>query len=698
MDADLFQQIKTELRNRSVWEEKQSIWYRMRYEGIKRAKKPYPNAPDMHYALVDTMIEKIKPFYVAFLYGQERLAGFISEAPQDDNLTTLAEKLFDNTLKQHTNFERAIYTSLDYKLMYGRGPVKTIWDTDKKKIQFSAVRPIHIIVPSWTEELGSADWLVHILHLSKDQYLRNKKFNQDPVFVKSITGRPTEGSGSGAITSQEQNILRREGITIGQTDSQIVIWETYTRDGDKILVDTISPMAGIDEPVCQEYGMPYKHGQFPFSDMRYELADADYYSTRGLAEILAHNELDLCKLWNHKLQFLDFHGQPNFKNSGSAVNPTAFNNAPGRILPVGIEPVDPASTPLEFKDEMQLQRALAEDRVQVPDLSAGEHLTGNRGSDGKVTATQITAIQNQSSGGNDMRSRVFKLQLAVLYNQAWSLRCQFVTGKGDQALADFTQVPVEALHDQYRITPSGSADSYSKEQRMQKAMAYYQTFNQNPFVKQDELTKWTFEQDDSALVQRLFQEPQDAQMDQAEHQAEEIGVMLDGFPAKVNKGDDDKTHVITVAQWVEAQQQQGKPITPEMAGLTLQHVSGHAQQIQQKKDKQGMMLLKNIAPVGAYLQSIVQQGQQAMQPPQGAPGAPQGSPQGQPPSPQQEDKPSATANALAALMKAGANISHDDVNAALVKLGLPPVALPPPGTPQIPLVPPQAPPSAPVPA
>src|SRR5689334_3000885 len=120
MTGALYEEIRTELRNRSTWEEKQALWYRMRYEGIKRAVKPYKNAPDMHYALVDTMIEKIKPFYIAQIYGQERIASFTSISPQTDALTSMAEKLFDYTLKQRSNFERTIYTSIDHMLMYGR--------------------------------------------------------------------------------------------------------------------------------------------------------------------------------------------------------------------------------------------------------------------------------------------------------------------------------------------------------------------------------------------------------------------------------------------------------------------------------------------------------------------------------------------------------------------------------------------------
>src|SRR6266576_1289886 len=119
MDKDLWEEIQHELTNRKTWEQNQDDWYRMRYEGIKRLSLPYPGAPDMHYPLVDTMIEKMKPFYIAQIYGQERLATFASGIPQSMELTLLAEQLFDYTTKQFTNFERAIHTAIDYMMLYG---------------------------------------------------------------------------------------------------------------------------------------------------------------------------------------------------------------------------------------------------------------------------------------------------------------------------------------------------------------------------------------------------------------------------------------------------------------------------------------------------------------------------------------------------------------------------------------------------
>lgn len=606
MNNDLYSQIKDELKNRSTWEDEQATWYQMRYDGIRRAKLPYPKAPDMHYKLIDTMIEKLKPFYISQIYSQEHLAAF-SGSPQAQSLASDAEKLFDYVIKQDTNFERTLYTSIDQMLMYGRGPIKTRWDDKTKQIVFSAIRPIHVIVPSWTEDLCDADWLVHIMHLSVDQYKRNEAFNQDPGFINRIKGRGEQGMQE----VQAQQVKRREGITCGSNDNQIVLWEVYSRDGDNILIDTISPIIGEAEQVRATVGLPYKHGMFPFVDLRYELQDLDYYSVRGLAEILSEDEQSLNKLWNHQLQFLDFFGQPNFESAQGVSIPANFQNKPGAILPAGLTVSRPESAPMDFKEQMELRRALAEDRVQIPDLSAGQHLAGPRGSSGKVTATQINALVSQSSGGNDLRSRTFKLQLATLYQQAWALMCQYLNAE-QVLLEDSTEVSQAAMQPDYRITPSGSADSSSKEQRMSKALAYYQTLEMNPFVNVGELTKYLLEQDDSSLVKRLYNDPNEKQLSEGENQSIETMLMERGRQSLVKKSDDHKAHLQDIAGWMERKRQTGEPITPETAQLVLQHSQGHAQGIQQSKDKQGMMMLKQLQPYAQVLQQIVAQASQGI--------------------------------------------------------------------------------------
>src|SRR5256885_15603781 len=113
MTKDLYDQIIDALDDRKEWEKRQETWYIMRHNGLRRLSKPYPNAPDLHFPLADSTIDKLKPFYFQQLYSADTLASFISLRQQDAELTTAVGAWFDYQLKQKSNLEREILCAID---------------------------------------------------------------------------------------------------------------------------------------------------------------------------------------------------------------------------------------------------------------------------------------------------------------------------------------------------------------------------------------------------------------------------------------------------------------------------------------------------------------------------------------------------------------------------------------------------------
>ena len=66
------------LSDRQKWEDRQELFYKMRNHGLRRKSKPFPSAADLHYPLIDTVIEKLTPFYLQQLSGAALLADFIA--------------------------------------------------------------------------------------------------------------------------------------------------------------------------------------------------------------------------------------------------------------------------------------------------------------------------------------------------------------------------------------------------------------------------------------------------------------------------------------------------------------------------------------------------------------------------------------------------------------------------------------------
>ena len=170
MDTDfqtLVGDIRQDIASRRAWADRQSIWYQMRRDGLRRKVKPFPGAADMHFPLVDSVIEKLKPFYLNQLFATERLADFISKDPQAGESVTDAAWWFDFKLKQKSNLEQEIAYVFDGMLQNGLGIAKITWRTEKKAMRFDSVEPIDVIVPPETASLCCADRIVHVQHLAK---------------------------------------------------------------------------------------------------------------------------------------------------------------------------------------------------------------------------------------------------------------------------------------------------------------------------------------------------------------------------------------------------------------------------------------------------------------------------------------------------------------------------------------------------
>jgi hypothetical protein len=631
MNDSLYKEINTALKDRGEWADRQEVCYRMRNGGVRRRNKPYPNAPDGHYPLGDTMVEKLKPAYVQQLYGSETIAQFVCLLQQDQDITTAASQWFDYQLKQRSNFERTMMVAIDQMLEQAFSPVKVYWDAKCKRLAFDQVDPLHLIVPTAAQEYnenGGCDWLVHVLHLSVSEYRANDKFKQGDDFVKRIKGRGQSDAGaSDTGTDKKQSVDLKEGINSSKNDNEIVLWEVYKRDrkDKKIRVETISPLLpcdGEENVVRAEFGLPYnqgvfKHGEtFPFFKIRSEIKGKGHYSSRGVIEVNAPFESSLTKMWNTIHQHLDFSAQPNYESTvdGTMPTPNSVRTAPGAILPRGLKLAQHPPPPVSLRQDMEMTRAIAEDRTQIPDLGASNHLSGDRGAKGNVTAEQIRAIVGQSGQGNDLKARVFRLDLAQGLNMAWSLALQYlVPAQGAQDTGSLQYVidnevrTIEpaALHDSYEIQPNGSADSWNKGSLVSKRMAYYQTFQGNPFVPLDELTKWVLEADDPRNVKRLFRDPGITQKTQEEDQAMECLLMQSGWAPQVLPADDDKIHLLNLAQF--AQDKIGRAqMTPELARLVLTHGQAHQQQLFQKKDPIAKQAAQQLAPLAQILGQIAQ--------------------------------------------------------------------------------------------
>jgi hypothetical protein len=676
------------LKDRETWETRQETWYKMRHTGLRRINPPYPGAADLHFPLIDALVERMKPFYYKQLFATDQFAAFVSLRTQPSDTTSAVASWFDYRLKQKSNFQRKILTTIDAMLMAGRAPIKIYWDYKQKKLCFNAIAPTYFIIPNDVDELQEAPWVCHVLLMSVEDYKANSAFRQDPDFIEKIKGTSTSEMGIHGMGTHYDTIKRREGITFTKTDQQVILWEVYYRENGKIYFETYSPQC-FEEKDCARprQSLAYSHGNYPFCSLRSEIKDEGWYSPRGIPEIVAAFEDSLSRQWNFKHDYMDFVNKPLFKNTQGMGNTGVVSFLPGSSLPQGLEPAVMPAPPISFDQEMQMTRSLAEYRVAIPDLGATEHMASRPGSRGDITATQIQAIIGQSGLSDDMRSRVFRLDCGDIFNMCFSLYKQYDGQSLTYVLYDTVgQVPPDALQGEYEIMPNGAADSWNKPQQLQKAIARLQLLGNSPFWKRNELEKNFVEIDDPRLIKRAYTDPGIEMQNQMEQQAQEISIMLLGFPATVKPSDDDKAHIQSLKGYVEAELAQQKPIDPKTARLLLGHSQGHMQALDQKKDPALNQVRQMTKPLFDFLQQIAMSDQAPPQNVIPGPGSPQ---MGQEPpkvtdlsqvevdkSKVQSDRVSdatKVADAVSNLIKSGVEVTQADINKVLTDLGLPPI-------------------------
>lgn len=588
-----------DLADRSVWDVRQRMFYEMRHHGLRRKNKPWPGASDVHFPLVDTTISELKPAYFQQLFATDLIAQFVPTSPQVAEYTTAAAQWFDHRVKQKTNLETEVLSAVDAMLMCGTGILKVLWDYQSKRLKYYTVNPQHFVVPAWTRDIADADRICHISVYSVEAYKRQKHLKQDKAILDQIVGSYSDDAGD---MNTESVKYEREGLTFPEQD-KIIVWEVYHRcpDTGEWLICTYSP-SSPDIDLRPPMKLPYNHGKPPFIAINYEIKDPGFYSSRGVVELQAIFEAELTKLMNEKNDAMTLFNRPLYRAERDMPNSGNIRMTPGSILPYGIQPVAHQAPPISFDQQMNIMREIAQNRVSTPDFGLTQTLQNTE----RRTATEIQAIGGLYQQSSDLRMRIFRIALGNLYRMSWSILLQYDKTSLDYWYLDTAQqVPQEALHEQYGIQPTGSADGVNKQLLMQKAITRFQMFANDPFIDQGQLRKTILESDDATLVKRLYVDPQLVQADQAEDQANEITFLRLGFPAVVKDSDDHLIHIQTVMAYITNRADTGAPPEPAEGQFLEQHIAEHLEKLKEADPKTGRQVEQELKNLFAQMQQAV---------------------------------------------------------------------------------------------
>ncbi len=593
-------QIEEAVDQRQPWELRQSRWYELRHHGLRRQNKPWLKAADMHWPLIDTQIEKLKPLFLQQALGMDVVASFVPMRQQLNAYTKVAEDWFNYKIREKTNFQEEILSWVDYTLMSGRAVIKCFWNPGDKRVGFEAIDPLYFLVPAYTVDLQDADWAVQVMPMSVPAYRRMARqmgWKSDKATIDKIRGNPQEDNIPGTnVESDVKNL--REGITYTNNPDMIIVWEVYRKTDDgKWQIYTYSP-ADKSIDLREPMELPYDQGQLPFIDFPYEIKDKGWFSPRGICEILAPFELSMTSMWNHKHDAMTLYNRPLFRAERELPNSINLRFQPGQILPYGVAPVTMPQPPISFDVEINNTRAVAEQRIGTPDYGINSMVEGQSS---RRTATEIKSINAQAMQSGDLRARLFRMALGKLYRQAWSLYIQYDKQSLQYRFAeDSLSADPVALHDQYELEPKGGMDMVSRQAMVNQAIARKQLFAQSPWVDQVELDKSIMELDDPTLIKRLLRDPGQKAQDELEDEAKLIPTLLVGIPVQAKPGQNFAGRIGVIMQYLQGAQQQGQQFPPAAMNAIMQRLDSLLAGYEQVATNEARKLRKDIQ---SYFQS-----------------------------------------------------------------------------------------------
>lgn len=584
------------LGDRTEWDAAQRLYYAMRHQGVRRASKPFPKAADFHMPLVDNAIAKHKPFWFGQAFNSDRLATMTATRSQAEYLTRAATEWFDWALRSQSNFQDALVAVIDAMLLRGRGCLKVIADVrEGNKLKFEAIDPQFVLMAPGADDFADADWFIHVKHLTRGQWRRDPRLNQEPGTWEKVCG------GQENFNQIWQDKQTREGVTHTDNSDVAVIWECWEQDADGWTVSMVSPQT--NELVREPFRCPYKAADgkpsLPFFSFPLETKDSGWYSPRGLGEKLGAFEMLACKVINDWLDGLSFTSKPLFTAEGALPNAAAIRFAPGEILPGNVRRVDMGATSVELPAMVNFVNQTAEQVGQMPDFGVGENQPND-----KRTATEITRIGAVMDVGVSFNGEMFRRRLADVYRHCWALTLQYRPASlsylaGDEA----KKLPQEALHDAYAIQVGGRADQWNRQQAFQRAVARYQLLGADPNVSHEALVRAVLTADDPAAAKEAFVPSDQKAATEAEDEAGELLVLQSGFPCVVRPNEDHQQRLHIIASYLQKLHATGAPVDPIGQQRIQQHAAVHFAMLKQQNPQAAQQVAQQMAQTEAQAQT-----------------------------------------------------------------------------------------------
>lgn len=398
-----------------------------------------------------------------------------------------------------------------------------------------------LTVPSDTTEIEDARWIDYKFFLSKNDIkiaMRDEKYHGFPDDKLDTWAGKRD---SYAYTSQ----YVKEGINRTVISEELVqLHETcvlYDINGDGILEKCIVTWPDSDPTAILRFiELPYEHGMWPYVQVRRELTDPSFYSSRGIPALDDDFQTGMSTLFNNDLNNQTVVSTPYVVYRRNSVkNIKNIRYIPGQAVEVD----DPSSFEIRqhvntsqstFLNSQRLLKAWANERLGTPAqaLSESNNEQGS-GQGGRRTAREVELIAALQGQNQSVDLLVFQIQIAPLYYQIDALYNQF--GPEEEFVLtneEPMKISRREIQGKFNVVPNGTLDNSNPVLRSQKTFSLFQLFRGDQNVKQDELYKAVIQDVDPRYARRFLyskeERAQIAQMQQMQTEAMKARMLQEG--------------------------------------------------------------------------------------------------------------------------------------------------------------------------
>lgn len=351
------------------------------------------------------VINRIKPVVrteVSRLTSQEPSAEVVpaSNEEQDVMAAQAAEAVY-NSLRERLNLQSVLRQAAWWCSVTGIGYIKTYWDKTKETEDptpvvegqepevvfgdhcYSSVSPFNVLVPDLlVEDIEEQPYVLNVFTKSLDWVkLHYPEVMEREGWVPTIVG-------SNEVMETQYLNLKGSDTANAKPDSCLII-EAWIKPGHTALFPKGGRALMVDDLVvsCDQDGIPYKHGQYPFAKMD-SIQSGAYYGTSVIDDLIPLQR-EINRTRSQLIEARNLTSKPGFFFRTGSLDVSKWTSAPGQAIDIKPGSEYPQPIPLPqipaYVENMQ-DRFLTD----VEDIS-GQHQVSKGNAPAGVTAG--TAIQ-----------------------------------------------------------------------------------------------------------------------------------------------------------------------------------------------------------------------------------------------------------------------------------------------------------------